>query len=498
MLIVPPLYSGGPYNGTKPIININCPSWGMWGGGGPYGSYFNPPPSATVLVFAPVVLNGFTGTNGIGPSFIDCRAFNNASGFSYNNLYGRINNIPGNAVQVRFNGFINDSFDSGAIALNFSGAADGSGGGYDSARGGFNIIGGSLDSYYEAMDEVASNKNSIGYIGPANNQGQFGQIYYPEIAGQYIGLECGNNQVEDATIGNCSNAVDFSYTPAYNVVLDNLQIGGGVVNILATQPYSLGNGGPQDLIVTLTTLDTDNGLPNAQHEHIINDQYWTKTGFDGFYAGGSGAGDITIYTNGNAGGNLLPDFIWSASDFKVRELTGDGVDGQAQESVLYGDVNFYHNVNINTETATNLTIAANGYILNNGKYYSTEQGDAYLLQNATGARINFNSTAECLGYGLSTFGTYSYPNLEPIYLGYSTSGGIGMGPAVNNDGTWVAPTNAFFNCPMISMTNVIWPPAGIPPYTGTYTNWMNNVNSNGLEGRLCTNNGAGTLTWHPY
>ena len=48
------------------------------------------------------------------------------------------------------------------------------------------------------------------------------------------------------------------------------------------------------------------------------------------------------------------------------------------------------------------------------------------------------------------------------------------------------------NAGYVSETNTVWPPAGIPPYTGTMTNFLY-ANSNGWACKLWTNNGAGTI-----
>lgn len=46
---------------------------------------------------------------------------------------------------------------------------------------------------------------------------------------------------------------------------------------------------------------------------------------------------------------------------------------------------------------------------------------------------------------------------------------------------------------LVIQTNAAWPPSGIPAYAGTLTNWAI-VNSSGVLLKVCTNNGAGTLT----
>lgn len=435
MWIIPPL-GGATTPSSKAVVTMNGSDWGVWGtssGGGNNGSYVNIPPNATVLTIAETG-NHFAGTNGCGPSFIDGRAFANPQGFSDNHLFHSGNSIPENTCQLRVNhiGFM-ESWDSGFCTLNYLGFTDGSGGSW------VNVVGGApSDNYYYLQGQYPSDTNGWAICGSGNNMGNELPMDNVYVCGQYIGLEVGILDVTECTIQNCSNAVDASISPG---VYDKLDIQlGGCFNGLTTQPCVDGLGGPSLLRLVFNDCG-ENTLPSGVRFHAINDQYWSRTSNDGFV---NSSGTITVYTNFNNGSTPPPDFIWkfTANNPNISDYNVYVIGALGQINMINGQENKGY------EVVTNFTVPAGGNPTFKATANFTTGGDSIRVNAGSScAEINFGGNSMVFGFNIPGSFTYSFANLQANALGILNApfGTAFVGPAFNPDGTFVCPTNAYFN-----------------------------------------------------
>ena len=355
--------------------------------------------------------------------------------------------------------------DSGFCTLNYLGFTDGSGASW------VNVIGGAVaDNYYYQLKQYPSDTNGWAICGAGNNMGNELPFDNVNVTGQYIGFESGILDLYNCLAQYCSNALDCSISPGVYTKVD-MQLG-GCFNGLTVQPCADGLSGPSLLNLVFNDCG-QNLLPAGTQFHVINDQLFKRTTFDGFFGS---SGSITVYTNFNTGGLSPPDFVWNftsanqnLADYLVRTVGANG-----QWNTPYGQENKAYEVVTNMTINTLLTIGPSGVIV-----ASTGLGDAIRLTGSASG-LNFGGNASIIGRNVQTAynGGYSFPNLQANSIDFINApfGTMLPGPAQNPDGTWVCPTNAYFDT-LIVVTNInssgpIVPVLATGFGTVVQTNWI--------------------------
>jgi hypothetical protein len=406
MLIVPPLLASNPnnYGGRAEVDIEGYEPYKTWGYG-PDESYIQFPPSASVFVVA-AIGNDKTGTNWIGNSFLDCRAFGTAEYFSANPT--GTTGIPDNDCAVILHNLtILESYDSHICAVNLAGGADGSG--LDNCQ----IIGGDCGStdlgtsYYWSLRQYPRGTNSIAVIMPANYEGTFGFMNYDNIGGEYIGVECGNVIGEQDTIGDVSNAVDFGYSSSVETEFNNLNLT-GEFNVF-NAPVGV-NEGPVTVYASIISLGA-NVMPQGSHINLIDDQYFEKDGIhDTFFYS---SGEIDVNTNINNGVPIDFD-SWAGSNLKIV-LIGQSPGQPAQDTVLFGDQN-YSDMDV-----TNLTISGNATFQGTARPIIDYFGNNGLEFDSAWSEIVASSSGsyQSIGFVHDNAAAGVYSGLAPISSDYT-------------------------------------------------------------------------------
>ncbi len=472
MLIVPPLLSSNPNNyGNRAEVDIEgyepYKTWGY----GPDESYIQFPPSASVFVVA-AIGNDQTGTNWIGNSFLDCRAFDTAEYYSANPVAN--NGIPDNDCAVILQNLtILESYDSHLCAVNLAGGADGSG--LDNCQ----IIGGDAGStvegpsYYWSLGQYPKGSNSIAIIMPANFEGTFGFMNYDNLGGEYIGVECGNVIGEQDTIGDVSNAVDFGYSSSVETEFDDLNLG-GEFNVF-NAPVGV-NEGPSAVYATILTLGA-NTMPPGTHINLIDDQYFEKDGIHNAFF--KSVGEIDVNTSINTGAPINFD-SWAGTNLKIV-VEGVSIGQPDGGTVLFGDQDF------SGMEVTNLTVSGSALFQGGARPVIDYYGNNGLEFDSAWSEIVANSSGyyQSLGFVHDNAAAGVYSGLTPISSDYTffanrvTSqyeGIMNSNGTFQTAGTVVAPnsTQPFsWETATSGMTGVMYfqiPSNGLYFITGKYSN----------------------------
>jgi hypothetical protein len=349
LLIVPPLLVDSPsaYGGRSTITIEGDHPYSPWGFG-PGESFIGFTPNESILVIDGVG-NDQTGTNYIGNSIIDGRAFGTADilGAGPNNLF-----IPNNDCDLILQNFsIFHSYDSHFCTLNLAGFADGT------TVNNVNLIGGDQGSsvqgvsYEWGLGHFPASTNDIGIIWPDNFQGTFAFANYVGIYGNWAAMEEGQCQATYITAGNISNFVDFAYSPAVNMNLQSCNLG-GVFNVNHVRKGI--QMAPSGLFESFIDFGC-NVMPAGSQIQLFNDEYWAYDHIhDGFYRC---VGEIDFSTNINAGVPLT----WTNWDY---DSGGNGILLKLYSS---GGVQYLNqNISYNEATISNLTTASTLIMQGNG------------------------------------------------------------------------------------------------------------------------------------
>ena len=274
MLIVPPLMSLNKthYNHSATVKIEGSLPYRVWNG---FNGYMGFAPNQSVIVIDGTG-NDQTGTNFIGNSFLDGRAFSDEvevvdPGNGPNNLL-----IPNNDCCVQLSNFsVIHSYDSHFVTLNLAGFADGTlvnnveliGGDAGSTIGGL--------SYMWSQNHFPSGTNSIGIIPPDNTQGTFATFNYVNIYGDWAAMESGLMNCYQVAVNNCSNRIDLAYSSGLYMTLAQDNIGGCFNVFYARQNLQ------SQLIGRLYAdllMGGANVMPHGSTINIIQDDYFKSDG----------------------------------------------------------------------------------------------------------------------------------------------------------------------------------------------------------------------------
>jgi hypothetical protein len=338
LLIVPPLINNNPniYGGRSTVTIEGDHPYSPWGYG-PGESFIGFSPNESILVIDGVG-NDQTGTNYIGNSIIDGRAFGTADIFGSGPQGLRIPNNDCSLVLQNFSIF--HSYDSHFCTLNLTGFADGT------TVNNVSLIGGDQGSTYQGtsyewgLGHFPTSTNDIGIIWPNNVQGTFAFANYVLIYGDWAAMEEGQCQSTYITAGNISNFVDFAYSSAANMNLQSCNLG-GVFNVNHVR-----NGtqmGPASLYESFIDFGC-NVMPTNSQIQLFNDEYWAYDHVhDGFYRS---VGEVDFSTNINTGVPLT----WTNWDYQGY------LNGIVLKQYSIGGVQYLNqNVSYNQASISNLT-----------------------------------------------------------------------------------------------------------------------------------------------
>jgi hypothetical protein len=349
LLIVPPLLTSDPdsYGGQSTVTIEGDHPYSPWGFG-PGESFIGFTPNESILVIDGVG-NDQTGTNYIGNSIIDGRAFGTADyfGAGANNLV-----IPNNDCSLLLQNFsIFHSYDSHFCTLNLAGFADGT------TVNNVSLIGGDQGStvhgtsYEWGLGHFPTSTNDIGIIWPDNFQGTFAFANYIEIYGDWTAMEEGQCQSTYITAGNISNFVDFAYSSAVNMSLQSCNLA-GVFNV---NHVRVGVQTPPSGLYESFIDFGNNVMPAGSQIQLFDDEYWAYDHIhDGFYRC---VGEIDFSLNINGGVPLT----WTNWDYEGN-LNGIILKLYSASGVQY----LNQNISYNEATISNLTTASTLVMQGNG------------------------------------------------------------------------------------------------------------------------------------
>ena len=349
LLIVPPLLVSNPNNyGNRSTVTIEGDHpYSPWGFG-PGESFIGFDPNESILVIDGVG-NDQTGTNYIGNSIIDGRAFGTAEYFGVGPNYIYIPNNDCTLILQNFSIF--HSYDSHFCTLNLAGFADGT------TVNNVSLIGGDQGSsvqgtsYEWGLGNFPTSTNDIGIIWPDNVQGTFAFVNYVDIFGNWAAMEEGQCQGTYITAGNISNFVDFAYSSAVGMNLQSCNLG-AVFNVNHVRKGV--QMPPNSLYESFIDFGC-NVMPAGSQIQLFNDEYWAYDHVhDGFWRC---VGEIDFSTNINTGVPLTWtnwDYQGALNGILLKLFSGSGVAYLNQ------------NISYNEATVTNLTAAGTLTMQGNG------------------------------------------------------------------------------------------------------------------------------------